>query len=107
MITSKAPQLDFYQRSCIAVRLGTDSMEPWLHCNDWLFIDPTDQTLADGLVAFELPDEIEPRIYRVQNSHDEHVLLKLDNPRYDDQRISLDRARLLLLGRVRGILKTA
>ena len=99
-----SPELEHFTEECIAVRLGTDAMEPNFHCNDWFFIDPTDKRLIDGLAAFELPDEFEPRLFRVQHSYDGYVLLRTDNEKYSDQRVQIDRARLLMVGRVHGVL---
>lgn len=105
MIIQKSPKLDHFRHNCISVRMGDDTMEPWLHCNDWVFIDPTDKRLIDSLAAFELPDEFEPRIHRVQLIGNGKVLLGCDNPHYQNQTISVERARLLMVGRVCGVLK--
>lgn len=105
MITAEACPLTYMQDKCIPVRMADDTMEPWLNCNDWVFVDPADKRLIDSLAAFEFPDELEPRIYRVQLIGGGKVLMACDNPRYSNQTISVERARLMMVGRVCGVLK--
>lgn len=105
MTGQQTSQLDYYRDNCIAVRMGDDTMEPWLNCNDWVFVDPSDKRLIDSLAVFEMPEDLEPRVYRVQLVGQGNVRMGFDNPNYQDQTISVERARLLMVGRVCGILK--
>lgn len=104
--------IDFFQYAdtpdlskCIAVRFGNDAFAPTYSPNDWVWVDPADKRFSDGLCAFERDDSLEPVIYRTQHTFDGRLRLFSDNPAYKETSICIEKARLLMMGRVVGIFK--
>ena len=77
-----------------------DSMEPTITNGALVLVDHTFANFkSDGIYAFIMDDEL--YIKRVQNMMGRGLLLKSDNPAYEDQEIQdPEKVRLLLCGRV-------
>lgn len=80
-----------------------DFMLPYLRSGDMVLVDPCNDSLSDGLVVFEFAPGV-PKICRVQLMP-AGVRIFGDNPNYEEQIVSADRARLALMGRVKAVLK--
>lgn len=77
-----------------------DSMEPTLSEGDVVLLDMTTKSVLDGSIyALQLNGGL--LVKRIQRKLDGSVVVKSDNPRYDPEEVSEDKAdRLKIIGRV-------
>lgn len=77
-----------------------DSMEPTLSEGDVVLLDMTTKSVLDGSIyALQLNGGL--LVKRIQRKLDGSVVVKSDNPRYDQEEVSEDKAdRLKIIGRV-------
>jgi phage repressor protein C with HTH and peptisase S24 domain len=77
-----------------------DSMEPTLSDGDVVLLDMTTKSVLDGSIyALQLNGGL--LVKRIQRKLDGSVVVKSDNPRYDQEEVSEDKAdRLKIIGRV-------
>lgn len=84
------------------LRVFGDSMEPTLKSDDWVLVDISQNFVdSDGLFLIRMSSGL--AVKRIQNTISQNVLIKSDNPRYDN--ITASVADVLIIGKVIYTLK--
>ncbi|WP_198014543.1 S24 family peptidase [Methylobacter marinus] len=86
---------------CTLIKARGDSMEPTIHDGDLLLVDRRIVSIKDDAI-YIIESENHLVVKRVQQALDGSLIIISDNPRYEKQVISPERAReLKITGRVR------